>query len=69
LIVAAIAAGAIGTVMVTRALFAELVIVNTTDARMWIAVALLCGGCAAGAVILATRRILRLDPWTVLRNG
>jgi hypothetical protein len=69
LILAAIAAGAIGTVLVTRGLFAELVTVNATDVRMWIAVALLCGGFAAGAVALATRRIGRLDPWTVLRNG
>jgi ABC-type antimicrobial peptide transport system permease subunit len=68
LIVAAIAAGAIGTVLVTRALFAELVTVNAADVRMWITVALLCGGFAAGAVVLATRRIVRLDPWTVLRN-
>ena len=69
LIVAAIGAGAIGTVMVTRGLFAELVTVNATDARMWIMVAALCGGFAAAAVMLATRRIVRLDPWTVLRNG
>lgn len=69
LIVAAIAAGAIGTVLVTRGLFAELVMINATEVRLWITVALLCGGFAAGAVVLATHRIVRLDPWTVLRNG
>jgi predicted permease len=68
LIVAAIATGAIATVMVTRAVFAELVMVSGSDARLWIAVAVLCGGFAAGAVALATRRIVRLDPWTVLRK-
>jgi putative ABC transport system permease protein len=68
LIVAAIATGAVATIMITRAVFAELVMVGGSDAGLWIAVAVLCGGFAAGAVALATRRIVRLDPWTVLRK-
>ena len=69
LIAAAIATGAVATVMVTRELFAELVTINATDARIWVAVAVLCGGLAASAVALATRRIVRLDPWTILGNA
>jgi putative ABC transport system permease protein len=69
LIVAAIATGAVATVLVTRAVFAELVMVSGVDARLWIAVAVLCGGFAVAAVALATRRIVRLDPWTVLRRA
>jgi putative ABC transport system permease protein len=68
LIVAAIATGAVATVLVTRAVLAELVMVSGSDAELWIAVAVLCVGLAAGAVALATRRIVRLDPWTILRN-
>ena len=68
LIVAAIATGALGTVVVTRAVFAELVAVSGQDVRLWVAVAVLCGGSAAVATAVATYRIVRLDPWTVLRK-
>ena len=68
LIVAAIATGALGTVVVTRVVFAELVAVSGPDVRLWVAIALLCGGSAAVATAVATYRIVRLDPWTVLRK-
>jgi hypothetical protein len=55
--------------MVTRGLFPELVMVSAADTGMWIIVAVLCGGFAAGNVVLATRRIVRLDPWSILRNA
>jgi ABC-type antimicrobial peptide transport system permease subunit len=69
LMIAAIATGVLATVLVTRYTFAELVMINATDARLWAGVALLCGGVAAAAVAVATRRIVRLDPWTILRNA
>jgi putative ABC transport system permease protein len=69
LIVAAIATGAAGTILVSRVVFAELVTVSAADPRMWITVAALCGGFGAVAAALATYRIVRLDPWTILRNG
>jgi hypothetical protein len=69
LIIAAIATGTVATIIVTRHAFAELVMVNARDARLWIIVAVLCGGFAATAVAVATRRIVRLDPWAVLRNA
>jgi predicted permease len=68
LIVAATVTGAVATVVVTRATFAELVTIGGTDPWLWTAVVGLCGGVAATAVTLATYRILRLDPWVVLRR-
>ena len=68
LIVAAVVTGAAGTVLVTRAVFAELVTISGQDVQLWIAVLVLCGGVAAAAAALATRRIVRLDPWVVLRR-
>ena len=68
LIVAALVTGAAGTVLVTRAVFAELVTISGQDVRLWIAVLILCGGFAAAAAALATQRIVRLDPWAVLRR-
>ena len=69
LIAAAVATGAAGTLLVTRVVFADLANVSAQDVRMWIGVACLCGGGAAAAAALATRRIVRLDPWTVLRGS
>lgn len=46
----------------TRAAFAELLMISATDPRLWVAVMLLCGGFAAVAVALATYRIVR---WTL----
>jgi hypothetical protein len=69
LIVAALVAGAAGTLLVTRAVFADLVALGGRDLRLWATVVVLCGGCAAAAAVLATRRIVRLDPWTVLRRA
>jgi putative ABC transport system permease protein len=68
LIAAAVIAGAAGTFLVTRIVFAELTVVSGRDFRLWIAVAVLCAGFAAAALSLATRRIVYLDPWTALRR-
>jgi putative ABC transport system permease protein len=68
LITTAIATGSTATVLVTRSVFAELARMNATDARLWLVIATLCGGTAAAAVALATHRIVRLDPWTLLRK-
>lgn len=69
LIVAAIATGVVGTVLVTRSAFVEMLVMTGSDPRLWIVVAALCGGVATAAVTFATWRIVRLDPWKVLRQG
>jgi len=61
--------GVVATVLVTRSAFAEMLAITAADPRMWAGVAVLCGGLAAIAVALATYRILRLDPWVVLRRS
>jgi predicted permease len=58
----------VGTLLVTRSAFAEMLVITGTDPRMWAVVAVACGGLAAIAVALATYRIVRLDPWVVLRR-
>ncbi len=63
------ATGVIATVLVTRSAFYEMLVITGTDPRMWAVVAVLCGGLAAIAVALATYRIVRLDPWAVLRQS
>ena len=40
-----------------------------SDPRLWMVVGALCGTVAAVAVTLATWRIVRLDPWKVLRDA
>jgi putative ABC transport system permease protein len=68
LIVAGVGIGALATAGVTRAVFPELLMVGATDSRLWVAVMVLCAGFAGAAVALATYRIVRLDPWVVLRR-
>jgi putative ABC transport system permease protein len=69
LIAAAIAAGAIGTVGVGQRMFGELITIAGTDPRMWATVMALCAGFAGTAALLATYRILKMDPWRVLRGS
>jgi putative ABC transport system permease protein len=69
LILAAVATGVIGTVLVTRSAFVEMLVISGSDPRTWLVVAGLCGGTAAIAVAFATWRIVRLDPWKVLRDA
>lgn len=69
LILAAVATGVVGTVLVTRSAFVEMLVISGSDPRTWVVVAALCGGTAAIAVALATWQIVRLDPWKVLRDG
>ena len=69
LIAFAAATGIAGTVIVTRSTFGEMLMITGADPRMWAAVAIICGGLAALAVALATYRIVRLDPWAVLRRS
>jgi putative ABC transport system permease protein len=68
LIAAAVATGTIATVLVTRSAFVEMLVITGTDPSVWIGVSVLCGGIAAAAVAFATYRIVRLDPWVVLRR-
>jgi len=68
LIAAAIGSGAVFTLGLTRALFAELAALSTAAPVVWIALVGLCGGVAAIAVALATYRIVRLEPAVVLRR-
>ena len=69
LIAAAIASGAVGTIAVTRTLFAELVTLSALH-PFWPAVLMMiCGGVALSASVLAIRRIVRLDPCVTLRRS
>jgi putative ABC transport system permease protein len=68
LIAAAVASGAVFTLGLTRALFAELAALSATAPSVWIALVGLCGGVAALAVAFATYRIVRLEPSVVLRR-
>ena len=67
LILAAIGSGVAVTLLVTRSAFVEMLVISGSDPRIWVVVAGLCGGAAAVAVTFATWRIVRLDPWKVLR--
>ena len=69
LIVAAVIAGALCTVGVTKVMFSELVAIGATDVWVWIAVIGLCAALASIAVTLATSRIVQLDPWIILRRS
>ena len=68
LIVTALATGAAITVGLTYSLVAELAPLSTVRPALWFEVTALCGGLAALAVFLATRRILRLAPIIALRH-
>ena len=69
LILAAVGTGIVGTVVVTRSAFVEMLVISGSDPRIWIAIGAVCGGVAAAAVASATWRIVRLDPGVVLRQG
>jgi putative ABC transport system permease protein len=69
LIAAAIGAGAVATAAITRSAFPELLVLAAPDPRVWSEVMILCGGLAIAAVASATWRIVKLDPWKVLRDN
>jgi hypothetical protein len=69
LIGAAVATGVVFTMAGTRALFVELLAINAIVPSTWIAALVLCAGVAALAVAVATYRIVRLEPSTVLRRS
>jgi len=69
LIAAAIATGLVFTMTATRMLFVELTSLNAIVPSLWIAALIAAGGSAAGACLLATWRIARLDPAVVLRQS
>jgi putative ABC transport system permease protein len=68
LIAAAIGSGAAFTLGLTRAMFVELAILSATAPPVWIALVGVCGGVATVSVLLATYRIVRLEPSVVLRR-
>jgi putative ABC transport system permease protein len=68
LIAAAVGVAVVGTVLVTHSAFAEMLALAGSDARTWLIVSALCGGMSSIAVAFATWRIVKLDPWTVLRS-
>ena len=68
LIAAALVCGAVFTVGLTGALFGELLAIGARAPSVWMVLPGLCGGIAAIAVVLATRRIARLEPSVVLRR-
>jgi putative ABC transport system permease protein len=69
LVATALAGGTAITFGVVRSAFAELITLAAMTPMLWAAVAGLCGILAAGAVFLATRRIVYLDPIVVLRRN
>lgn len=69
LILASVGTGVIGIVLVTRSAFVEMLVITGSDPRLWLIVGGLCGGVATAAVAFATWRIVKLDPWEVLRQG
>jgi predicted permease len=68
LIAAAIGSGAAVTFGLTHVLFAELTTLSATAPSVWAGVMALGGGVAAIACLLATWRIVRLEPAGVLRR-
>jgi predicted permease len=68
LIAAALFAGSVGTVALATTVFAELVWISAMRPA-WPAILIgSCGAVAAVACAFATYRIVRLDPWVVLRR-
>jgi ABC-type antimicrobial peptide transport system permease subunit len=68
LIALGIGVGLVFTIALTRALFADLARLNTVLPGLWVGALALAGGVAALALTLATYRITRLEPATVLRR-
>lgn len=69
LIAAALGVGSIGTIAATHALFAELVWISAMNPGWPAALIALSGVVAAAGCGLATYRIVKLDPWVVLRRS
>lgn len=69
LIAAALACALVGTVLVTRIVFVELVTISARNPGWPIGWLLLCGTLAMIAVGVASYRILRLEPSEVLRKA
>jgi putative ABC transport system permease protein len=67
LIIAAIGTGTSATLIVTRTAFREMFVIGSSEPSIWIFIAIVCGGTASVSLILATWRIVRLDPWKALR--
>jgi predicted permease len=68
LIASAVATGVVFTMLATRALFVELVRLNTILPEAWTGALLLSIAVAVVAVAFATYRIVRLEPAAVLRR-
>ena len=68
LIALGIGVGLVFTIALTRALFADLARLNAVLPGLWVGALALAGGVAALALTLATYRITRLEPATVLRR-
>lgn len=69
LIAAALGVGSLGTIVATRALFAELVWISAMNPGWPVALIALAGAVAAAGCGLATYRIVTLDPWVILRRS
>lgn len=69
LIGSAVATGVVFAMAGTSALFVELAALSMVAPSRWIAAVALSGGVAALSVLLATRRIVRLEPGSVLRRS
>lgn len=69
LIAAALASGAVVTFGIARATFVELANLSAATPSIWFFTVILCASVAFAACLLATRRIVRLDPWVVLSKS
>lgn len=68
LIAAAVGTGLVFTMALTRVLFVELTSLNAIVPSMWVGALFLASAAAGTACLLATWRIVRLDPALVLRR-
>jgi hypothetical protein len=68
LVGAALASGAAITFLLTRVAFRELAALSATSSVVWFVLMVICGGVATLACLVATWRIVRLEPAAVLRR-
>jgi len=68
LIIAALVSGGAFTFLLTRVMFQELASLSATAWPVWFALIVVCGGTAGLACLMATWRIVRLEPAAVLRR-
>jgi hypothetical protein len=69
LIAVALVTGTSVTFTVARSTFVELARLTAASPSVWWMTILLCGSVATVTCLVATRRIVTLEPWVVLRRS